>query len=65
MTTKVEKKLPRTQVIERQKDRTREVLEMDEGSLDAVRGGSARYALPPPPPFAPLSSDSSKDQGQL
>ncbi|ATB43501.1 hypothetical protein CYFUS_008981 [Cystobacter fuscus] len=61
MTTKVEKKLPRTQVIERQKERTREVLEIEEGSLDTVRGGSARYALPPPPPTPP-PSDVIKDQ---
>lgn len=47
---KVEKTLPRSKVIERQQDRTREVLEMDEGSLETVRGGNARYGLPPPPP---------------
>jgi hypothetical protein len=52
MTKKVEpkktgKKFPRTEVIERQKERTREVLELDEEALKSVRGGTAAYGLPP------------------
>ncbi|ATB28230.1 hypothetical protein [Melittangium boletus] len=50
MTTKVEKKFPRSKVIERQNERAREVLELDENSLESVRGGGAKYGLPPPPP---------------
>ncbi|OJT19520.1 hypothetical protein BO221_34645 [Archangium sp. Cb G35] len=46
--TKVEKKFPRSKVIERQNEKAREVLELDEGSLESVRGGSAKYGLPPP-----------------
>ncbi|HYO68048.1 MAG TPA: hypothetical protein VEU33_18415 [Archangium sp.] len=49
MTTKVEKKFPRSKVIERQNEKAREVLELDENTLEGVRGGSARYGLPPPP----------------
>jgi hypothetical protein len=49
MTTKVEKKFPRSKVIERQNEKAREVLELDEGTLEGVRGGSAKYGLPPPP----------------
>jgi hypothetical protein len=49
MTTKVEKKFPRTKVIERQNEKAREVLELDENELEKVRGGSAKYGLPPPP----------------
>lgn len=48
--TKSEKKFPRTEVIERQRERTRQVLELDKDALQNVRGGSARYGLPPPPP---------------
>jgi hypothetical protein len=38
---------PRKQVIERQAERTRKVLELDTETLDLVRGGAARYGLPP------------------
>ncbi|AKI98567.1 hypothetical protein ATI61_12235 [Archangium gephyra] len=48
MTTKVEKKFPRSKVIERQNEKAREVVELDENTLEGVRGGSARYGLPPP-----------------
>lgn len=51
MTTKVEKKFPRNKVIDRQNEKAREVLELDENELEKVRGGSARYGLPPPPPI--------------
>jgi hypothetical protein len=49
-TKKVEKKFPRTEVIERQNERTRQVLELDKDALKQVRGGNAKYGLPPPPP---------------
>jgi hypothetical protein len=39
--------LPRTDVQERQKERARKVLELDKESLNEVRGGAARYGLPP------------------
>lgn len=55
MTTKVEKKFPRSKVIERQNEKAREVLNLDEKDLDMVRGGSAKYGLPPPPPDEILS----------
>ena len=48
MTQKVEKKFPRNAVIDRQQDRTRKLLELDETSQEAVRGGSAKYGQPPP-----------------
>lgn len=50
MTTKVEKKFPRSKVIERQNEKARELLELNEKDLEMVRGGSAKYGLPPPPP---------------
>jgi hypothetical protein len=56
MTTKVEKKFPRREVLERQHECARTVLEqeLDETQLDTVRGGtrgdSPDYGLPPPPP---------------
>lgn len=55
MTTKVEKKFPRSKVIERQNEKAREVLDLDEKDLEMVRGGSAKYGLPPPPPDEMLS----------
>ncbi len=48
MTKKIERKFPRTQVIERQNERTRQVLQLDEKALEQIRGGSADYGLPPP-----------------
>lgn len=48
MTEKIEKKFPRTQVIERQNERALQVLELDETALEQIRGGSADYGLPPP-----------------
>jgi hypothetical protein len=53
MTKKVEKKFPRTEIIERQNERARKVLELDKDALQKVRGGSAKYGLPPPPPPPP------------
>lgn len=38
---------PRKQVIERQAERTRKVLELETETLDLVRGGKAIYGLPP------------------
>ena len=38
---------PRKQIIERQAERTRKVLELDTETLDLVRGGKAIYGLPP------------------
>lgn len=38
---------PRKQIIERQADRTRKVLDLDTETLDLVRGGKAIYGLPP------------------
>jgi hypothetical protein len=55
MTTKVEKKFPRSKVIERQNEKAREILELDEKDMEMVRGGSAKYGLPPPPPDEVLS----------
>ncbi|WP_187345203.1 hypothetical protein [Cystobacter ferrugineus] len=55
MTTKTEKKFPRNDVLDRQSERTRKVLELDEKNLENVTGGSAErgnasiYGLPPPP----------------
>jgi hypothetical protein len=37
---------PRKNVIERQADRTRKVLELNTETLDLVRGGRAMYGLP-------------------
>ena len=52
--TKVAKKFPRSNVIERQNEKAREVLELDEGSLEGVRGGAAKYGLPPPVELDPV-----------
>lgn len=54
MTTKVEKKFPRREVIERQHEECARTLnEVAEEKLDGVtggfRGGSPDYGLPPPP----------------
>lgn len=55
MTTKTEKKFPRDDVLDRQSERTRKVLELDEKNLENVTGGSSErgnasiYGLPPPP----------------
>jgi hypothetical protein len=56
--SKIEKKFPRTKVIERQNEKAREVLELDENELEKVRGGSAKYGLPPPPPDEILTRQS-------
>ncbi|MBM7113917.1 hypothetical protein [Archangium primigenium] len=50
--TKTEKKFPRTEVIERQEEVARDILELDENTLEGVRGGGAKYGIPPklPPP---------------
>lgn len=60
MTTKVEKKFPRNAVIDRQHERTRKVLQLDEETLDGVRGGNAIYGLPPTPHWPPTDSDLKK-----
>ncbi|WP_257448456.1 hypothetical protein [Archangium lipolyticum] len=46
---KTEKKpvFPRTEVVDRQKERARKLLDLDKESLETVRGGAARYGLPP------------------
>ncbi len=54
MTTKPEKKFPRTEILNRQGERARKVLEVDEKNLENVTGGAERgdasiYGLPPPP----------------
>lgn len=38
---------PRKNVIERQAERTRKVLQLNTETLDLVRGGRAMYGLPP------------------
>ena len=38
---------PRRQIIERQAERTRKVLDLDTETLDLIRGGKADYGLPP------------------
>jgi len=43
-----QKKFPRTEVIENQKERARKVLKLDEEALKSVRGGGSIYGLPPP-----------------